>query len=52
MDEVLPEVRAAATSLDCLDLLESLPQGFATEVGERGTSLSLGQRQLISFARG
>jgi ATP-binding cassette, subfamily B, bacterial len=45
------EVRAAATSLDCLDLLESLPQGFATEVGERGTSLSLGQRQLICFTR-
>ena len=45
------EVRAAATSLDCLDLLESLPRGFATEVGERGTSLSLGQRQLICFTR-
>ena len=45
------EVHAAATSLDCLDLLESLPQGFATEVGERGTSLSLGQRQLICFTR-
>ena len=45
------DVRAAATSLDCLDLLESLPQGFATEVGERGTSLSLGQRQLICFTR-
>lgn len=45
------EVRAAATNLDCLDLLESLPQGFATEVGERGTSLSLGQRQLICFTR-
>jgi len=45
------EVRAAAASLDCLDLLESLPQGFATEVGERGTSLSLGQRQLICFTR-
>ncbi|MCX6932808.1 MAG: ABC transporter ATP-binding protein [Verrucomicrobia bacterium] len=45
------EVRAAATSLDCLDLLESLPQGFATEVGERGTSLSHGQRQLICFTR-
>jgi ATP-binding cassette subfamily B protein len=45
------EIRAAARGLDCLDLLESLPQGFATEVGERGTSLSLGQRQLICFTR-
>ena len=45
------EVRQAARSLDCLDLLESLPNGLATEVGERGTSLSLGQRQLICFSR-
>ena len=45
------EVRQAARSLDCLDLLESLPNGLKTEVGERGTSLSLGQRQLICFSR-
>lgn len=45
------EIREAARSLDCLDLLESLPEGLATEVGERGTSLSLGQRQLICFTR-
>ncbi|MGH8019556.1 MAG: ABC transporter ATP-binding protein [Opitutaceae bacterium] len=45
------DVRAAAASLDCLDLVESLPRGFATEVGERGASISLGQRQLICFTR-
>ena len=45
------EVRAAAAQLDCLDLLEALPQGFATEVGERGAGLSVGQRQLICFTR-
>lgn len=45
------EVREAARRLDCLDLLEALPQGFATEVGERGTGLSLGQRQLVCFTR-
>lgn len=45
------EIRAAAASLDCLDLLEALPRGLATEVGERGTNLSLGQRQLICFTR-
>jgi ATP-binding cassette subfamily B protein len=45
------EVRAAASALDCLDLLEKLPDGLATEVGERGTGLSLGQRQLICFSR-
>ena len=45
------EVIEATRQLDCLDLLESLPQGLHTEVGERGASLSLGQRQLVCFAR-
>jgi ATP-binding cassette subfamily B protein len=45
------EVREAARRLDCLDLLEALPQGFATEVGERGAGLSLGQRQIVCFTR-
>ncbi len=33
------------------ELIEYLPQGLQTQVGERGKSLSAGQRQLISFAR-
>ncbi|HEV3342494.1 MAG TPA: ABC transporter ATP-binding protein [Pirellulales bacterium] len=45
------EVASAVRALDCLDLLEALPQGLDTQVGERGTSLSLGQRQLVCFAR-
>jgi ATP-binding cassette subfamily B protein len=45
------QVRDAVRKLDCLDLLETLPQGLATQVGERGAQLSLGQRQLVCFAR-
>ena len=42
---------AAAAKLDCLDLLEALPRGLHTEVGERGAGLSVGQRQLVCFVR-
>jgi ATP-binding cassette subfamily B protein len=45
------EVRDAARRLDCLDILEALPQGFATLIGERGAGLSVGQRQLVCFTR-
>jgi len=45
------EVRAAAAQLDCLDIFEALPGGLHAEVGEHGSSLSVGQRQLICFAR-
>jgi ATP-binding cassette subfamily B protein len=41
----------AAIKLDCLDLIESLPEGFSTVVGEGGIGISLGQRQLICFTR-
>ncbi len=45
------EVRMAAARLGCLDMFEALPHGLHTEVGEHGSSLSVGQRQLVCFAR-
>ncbi len=45
------EVRAVAERLGCRDLLEGLPRGFDTPVGERGAALSVGERQLVCFAR-
>ncbi len=45
------DVYAAAKSIDCLDLIEALPDGFQTMVGENGVGLSLGQRQIICFTR-
>jgi len=45
------DVRAAARRLDCLDLFDDLPRGLHTTVGEKGSGLSVGQRQLVCFAR-
>jgi ABC-type multidrug transport system fused ATPase/permease subunit len=45
------EVLKAAQSLGNGDWLEDLPDGLKTDVGERGSRLSLGQRQLVALAR-
>jgi ATP-binding cassette subfamily B protein len=45
------DASAVAVRLDCLDILDGLPHGLRTEVGERGAGLSVGQRQLICFCR-
>jgi ABC-type multidrug transport system fused ATPase/permease subunit len=45
------EVRAAAEAVGALPFIERLPEGFDTELSERGTGLSAGQRQLVAFAR-
>jgi ATP-binding cassette subfamily B protein len=50
-DATLTEVINTARNLDCLDLFETLPDGWNTQVGEAGNALSLGQRQLVCFAR-
>ncbi|HEV7937065.1 MAG TPA: thiol reductant ABC exporter subunit CydC [Solirubrobacteraceae bacterium] len=45
------ELRAALTQARLLDWVDSLPQGLATEVGERGERMSGGQRQRLALAR-
>ncbi|MXP42095.1 ATP-binding cassette domain-containing protein [Altererythrobacter soli] len=45
------EVVAAARDASILPLIEKLPQGFDTEVGERGLKLSGGEKQRVAIAR-
>lgn len=45
------EVQKAAEAIGAHSFIENLPNGYQTEVEERGNILSVGQRQLISFAR-
>ncbi len=45
------QVQAAARAVRADDFIQKLPGGYGEPVVERGTTLSAGQRQLISFAR-
>jgi ATP-binding cassette, subfamily B, multidrug efflux pump len=45
------DVEKAAEDVNLVDFIRSLPGGFKEEVRERGSTLSTGQKQLISFAR-
>ncbi len=50
-DAAMPEIIAAAKAVGIHEYITSLPNGYNSEVHERGSSLSLGERQLIAFAR-
>ena len=45
------QVRAAATFVNADKFIERLPQGYDTVVTERGSTMSVGQKQLLAFAR-
>ncbi|HXQ15666.1 MAG TPA: ABC transporter ATP-binding protein [Caulobacteraceae bacterium] len=50
-DATHEQVVAAAKAVRAHDFIMRLPQGYATPLGQRGRNISLGQRQLLSFAR-
>lgn len=51
LDATDDEIIAVAKAVGAHDFIISLPEGYETEVGERGSRLSVGQRQLITLAR-
>ena len=51
LDATDEEVIAAAKAVSAHDFIMGMEKGYQTEVNERGSSLSVGQKQLISFAR-
>ncbi|HWQ01026.1 MAG TPA: ABC transporter ATP-binding protein [Gaiellaceae bacterium] len=50
-DATEPEIVAAAKAVGAHEFIAGLEDGYETELGERGSRLSLGQRQLVAFAR-
>ena len=50
-DATQEDVERAAAAVGAHDFITRLPQGYNTLLEQRGSNLSLGQRQLISFAR-
>jgi ATP-binding cassette subfamily B protein len=50
-DATREEIVEAARTVGADEFIDRLEQGFETQLGERGSRLSLGQRQLIAFAR-
>ncbi len=50
-DATLKEIEQAARDVGAHDFIMRMPDGYGSPVEERGASLSVGQRQLVSFAR-
>ncbi|MCG8511451.1 MAG: ABC transporter ATP-binding protein/permease [Rhodospirillales bacterium] len=50
-DATIYEIRAATKAAHIDDFIASLPDGYATQIGERGAHLSGGQRQRVAIAR-
>lgn len=50
-DYTIEEIRSAAIKTNIDNFIEDLPQGYNTQLRERGTNLSSGQKQLLAFAR-
>ena len=51
LDASLNEIMKASETVCASSFIEKMPDGYATEVKERGSLLSQGQKQLVSFAR-
>ncbi len=47
----MEDIASAAEQVNLMDFIRALPEGFNQPIRERGSSLSTGQKQLISFAR-
>jgi ATP-binding cassette subfamily B protein len=50
-EATLEEIEDAIATVGATEFVDALPDGIETQVGERGVTLSAGQRQLIAFAR-
>ncbi len=50
-DATMQEIEAAVKAVCADEIIARLPQGYDTQVGEGGSSLSTGEKQLLSFAR-